>query len=101
MSTSTEIMNEIINNINIVEVPVEFIVMAQITDIRGVERFVKGDEFRKIIPNPHLHEIREAKVILNVHKIKKAIVNEVNAIYEDVNRRFNEKYFPETPETDE
>lgn len=92
MSTSLDILNDIISGIDPVEVPVEYIVMAQITDLQGVERFVKGDEFRRMMPNPELYQIAEARVILNVRKIKKAIVKEVNAIYDEVNRRFNAAY---------
>lgn len=92
---STDILNEIIKGIDPIEVPVEYIVMAQITDINGIERFVKGDEFRKIIPNPREHQIVEARVILNIRKIKQAILKEVNDIYSEVNNRFNETYLPD------
>lgn len=83
----TDVLEDIINKLDPENVPVEFMVMAKITDFQGVERIVKGEELEKMIRNPEMYQIAEARVILNVNKLKKAIIDEVNFIYDEVNRR--------------
>lgn len=90
--TSLDILHDIISLLDPEDVPIDFIVMARITDFKGDERVVRGEELQKIMANPELYQISEARVILNVKKLKKAIIEEVNTLYDQVNRRFNQTY---------
>lgn len=87
--TEVDILDDIISKIDPEDVPVEYIVAAKITDFSGVERILKGDDLANVMRNPDQYEIAEARVILNVKKIRKAIINEVNYLYDEVNRLFN------------
>lgn len=87
--TPTEVLDDLISRLDPEDVPVEYIVMAKVVDFSGNERVVKGEELEQVIRNPELHHIAEARVILNVKKMRKAIVTEVNYIYDEVNRLFN------------
>lgn len=86
--TRIEIIDEIINKLDPEDVPIEYIVMAKITDFQGNERIVRGKELSDLLRNPDLHQIAEARVILNVKKIRKAILDEINAVFDAVNRAF-------------
>lgn len=87
--TPVDVLDEIIARLEPEDVPSEFIVMAKITDFNGVERIIKGSELEEMTRNPEKFHIAEARVVLNVKKIKKAIINEVNYLYDEVNRLFN------------
>lgn len=87
--TPIDILDDIISRLDPEDVPIEFIVMAQITDFQGVEKIIKGDELEQVLMNPELYQIAELRVILNVRKIRKAIMEEVNAVYDEANRLFN------------
>jgi len=86
---TTDVLDEIIGGLEPEDVPTEFIVMAKITDFQGNERVVRGDEMEDIIKNPDRYNIAEARVILNVRKLRKAIIDEMNIIYDNVNRMYN------------
>jgi hypothetical protein len=87
--TPTDVLDDLISRLEPEDVPVEYIVMARITDFQGRERVVRGAELEDFIQNPELHQIAEARVILNVKKMRKAILGEVNYVYDEVNRLFN------------
>ena len=81
-----DVVDGIISSINPEEVPLEFIVMAKITDHRGVEKIIKGQELEKILGNPEAFQVSEARVILDVTKLRKAIVEEINYINDEVEK---------------
>jgi hypothetical protein len=87
--TPTDVLDDIISRLDPEEVPPEYIVMAKITDFQGTTKLVKGKELEEMLKNPELHQIAEARVVLNVKKMRKAIATQVNYIYDEVNRRFN------------
>jgi hypothetical protein len=83
----SHILNEIINAIEPEEVPVEYIIMARVTDFDGNERIIRGAEIETLLSaRADDPRIADARIILNVRKIKKAILDEVNRIYDEVNR---------------
>lgn len=77
----TDYLQDIISQINPEEVPLEFIVMAQVTTFDGEERLVSGTELEAIIENPDHHNVAEARVILDIRKIRQAIKRETLKIY--------------------
>jgi hypothetical protein len=89
--TAIDVLDDIISHLDPEDVPVEFIVMAQVTDFNGVEKIIKGDALEELLMNPEMHQIAELRVILNVRKIRKAIMEEVNAVYDEANRLFNSR----------
>lgn len=84
----TEILEDIIQQIDPEDVPVEFIVLARVTDMTGKEHTLKGKALEKVLRNPDQYRFREARVILNVKKMGEAIVDEMNDIFARLNRRF-------------
>lgn len=84
----TDVLDELIRNLDPEDVPTEYIVMAKVTDFQGVERIVKGDELDQVLHNPELHQIQEVRVIYNVRKMRRAIIAEIDGIYDEVNRMF-------------
>jgi hypothetical protein len=88
LMTPTDVLDDIIARLDPEDVPVEFIVMAKITDFQGAERIVKGQELLHLMKHPDQYQIAEARVILNVKKIRKAIMAEVSYFYDEVNRLF-------------
>lgn len=87
--TPTDVLDDIISQLEPENVPSEYIIMAKVTDYAGAERIIRGPELDRIMQNPDSHQIVEVRVILNVKKLRRAIIDEVNDIYEEVNRRFN------------
>jgi len=86
MAAKVDLLDDIINHIDPEEVPVEFIVMAKVTTVDGEERIVTGEELEAIMENPERHNIAEARVILDVRKIRASILREVKTIFDVVHR---------------
>ncbi len=84
----TTVLDDIIKGIEPKEVPVEYIIMACVTDHEGNERIVRSSsEIEDLLRDfSYDSNIADARIILNVRKIKKAIIDEVNRIYDDANR---------------
>ena len=76
-----EILDEIISGLQPEDVPVEFMTMAKITGFDGVERTLRGKELSKFLTDRDRPDMAEAKVFLNVRKIKMAILTEVDAFF--------------------
>ena len=85
-----DLFDDIIQNIDPDEVPLEFIVLAKVTDFAGNERILRGDELARVMRGPERKKLAEARVILNVQKIRYAIQRGVNEIYDEINRRVQE-----------
>jgi hypothetical protein len=83
----SDLFDDIIQNIDPDEVPLEFIVLAKVTDFAGNERILRGEELAKVMRGPERKRLAEARVILNVQKIRFAIQKGVNEIYDEMNRR--------------
>jgi hypothetical protein len=88
MTTKTDILDDIISTIGPENIPPEFIVMAKVKDMSGIERIIRGPELAAMMTDPNSYEIAEARVILNLRKIRVEILNEVRDIYERANQMF-------------
>ncbi|RYD66080.1 MAG: hypothetical protein EOP83_05950 [Verrucomicrobiaceae bacterium] len=86
---TTDVIEEIISRLDPADVPVQYIVMAKIVDFKGEEKILRGEELKDMMENPDLHNIAEARVILNVKKMRKTVISEIDHIYDEVNRMFN------------
>jgi hypothetical protein len=89
--TRVDVLDDLIRNLDPEDVPLEFIVMAKVTDFDNRERIVKGEELEEIIRAPELQHVKEVRVIYNVKKMRKAITDEINAVYDEVSRRLLQK----------
>lgn len=86
--TPQDILDDIISRLDPEEIPVEYIIMAKVTDYDGNERIIKGEELKSFMENP-FEVAAEARIILDVRRIRKTIVEAVNLIYDEVNKRFS------------
>lgn len=90
MATTSEVLENIINNLSAADVPPRYIVKAKLTDFQGVEHIFRGEELIHVLKYPELYHMADARIILDARKIKSDILAEVNAIYDGVNRALSE-----------
>lgn len=86
---TTDVIEELISRLDPEDVPLEYIVMAKIVDFKGEEKILRGDELENMMKNPELYSIAEARVILNIKKMRRTLITEIDHIYDEVNRMFN------------
>jgi hypothetical protein len=86
-----DIVDDIINRLDPEQIPAEYIVMAKITDLNGNEKIISGDDLVAFMKSPFDYAA-EARIILNIQKIRKAIIAEVNAVYDEVNLRYSSEF---------
>lgn len=86
MPQPPDIIDDIIAHLEPEDVPFQYIVMAKIIDMDGNEHIVKGDALEEMLNNPSKYHIAEAQVILNVKKLRKAIIEEVSFFFDEVGR---------------
>lgn len=98
--TPSDLFEDIIQSIDPDEVPLEFIVLAKVTDFNGTERVIRGNELAKIMRGPERRKLSEARIILNIRKIREAIALGVNEIYDEINRRISEEIQSPKPPLD-
>jgi hypothetical protein len=85
---TNDILDEIISGLQPEDVPAEFIIMAKVTDYKGIEKILKGKDLADFLANPDRPDMAEARVILDVKKIKMAILIEVNEFFRSIEPRF-------------
>jgi len=80
------LIDEIINSIDPDQVPLEFISMAKVTTTDGIEKImtkVDLDQFAIMMSDPRRYNIAEARVIIDIEKVKEKIFAETEIIYEN------------------
>lgn len=77
-----DILDEVIGKLQPEYVPVEYIIMAKLIDQNGVEKVLKGLELAEFMDNPERANVREARVILDVAKIRKAMLRDVTEFFD-------------------
>ena len=88
--TPSDLFQDIIQSVDPDEVPLEFVVLAKITDLNGNERIIRGAELERVMKGPERRKLTEARIILNVRKIRESISFGVNEIYDEINRRITD-----------
>lgn len=86
-----DVLDDIINAMDPTLIEPDFIIMAKVTGFDGKKYVLSGDELRAFMKNPR-EFASEARIIPDVRKIREAIINRVNVIYDQVNDRFNEDF---------
>jgi hypothetical protein len=79
-----DILDEIISGLQPEDVPVEYITMARVMDYDGNEKILKGKALADFLNDPDRPKMAEAHIILNVRKIKLAIMMEVNGFFKTI-----------------
>lgn len=85
MDIST-LLDDIIDGIQPEDVPANFITMAKITDINGYETIIRGSELDAFLKNPKV-DIMEVRFVLDVRRMKLAILNEIKLFFQDVDEK--------------
>lgn len=88
----SDIIDEIVASLDPEHIPMEYIVMGRITLFNGSEKIIKGNELEMVLKHPERYNIAEARVVLDVKKIRKVIVDEINDIYDQVNNNISNHY---------
>ena len=78
-------LNDVIALIEPENVPIDYIVMAKYTDEHGVENTVRGVELKKFLTEKAIYF--EAKIIVNVGKIKKAMVMKIVHFFNELDSK--------------
>jgi len=87
----SNILDEVISGLQPEDLPVEYIVLVKIIDLQGVERNLRGDDLEKFMNDPNKHlGIAEARVILDIRKIRAAIMTAVNVFFADLKTAIDE-----------
>lgn len=81
---NTDIIDEIIRQIDPERIPSEYIIMAKICLADGREAIVPGDELEQMMEK-YGDEVQDVRVILDVRKIRLAIIEKTNQIFAEVN----------------
>jgi hypothetical protein len=87
-----DVIDDVLNRLEPEDVPLEYIVMAKIVNFQGEETILRGPELERMMRNPEQYSIAEARVILNIKKMRRALIEEVDYIYDEVNRMFNARH---------
>jgi hypothetical protein len=84
-----DMLDEYIKNIDPEQVPLEYIKSLIITDFTGSRTTLTGDRMARFIADPSSETVAEAKVVLDIHKMKKDVIHELADIYDEIERRYN------------
>ena len=87
----THLFEDMIHSIDVDHVPLEFIIMAKVTSMDGSERLIRGPELAEVIRGPNRLRLMSFNVILDVRKIRTAVVAAVNEVYDAINKLLAEK----------
>lgn len=81
------ILNDVISTMHADYVPLEFVVSAKYIDRYGVEHTLQGNELAQFMANPHRFHVREAQVVLDVVKIRRAMHDKIIEFFIELNER--------------
>jgi hypothetical protein len=74
-----DILDEIISQLDTEEIPAEFILLAKVRTVLGEELIINGSELEQMMTDKS-DQIADVRVILDVKKIRQAIVKTTNGI---------------------
>jgi hypothetical protein len=84
-----DVVERIISNLDAETIPLEYIVLARITDINGRQYVVQGEDLEEALRGNGRHRIAEARVVLNVKRLRRAIIQNVDDFYDEVYRNLD------------
>jgi hypothetical protein len=74
-----DILDEIISQLDTEEIPAEFILLAKVRTVLGEELIINGSDLEQMMEDKP-DQIADVRVILDVKKIRQAIVTKTNEI---------------------
>jgi len=84
--TYGNILDEVISGLQPEHIPSDYIVMAKIVNLNGVERILRGGELQDFMNDPNRgFNVSEARVILDVRKIRTTITTILFDFFEELN----------------
>jgi hypothetical protein len=87
MHVDPKMFDSIVSSMDPREIDLEFILMAKVRDMDGVDHVLVGDDLAHMMKFPELYEIAEARVVLDIRRMKIALRDELEAIYAEISRR--------------
>ena len=79
------ILDDVISGLQPEELPAEYIILAKVIDINGVERVLRGNELEKFMRDPNRGiGVAEARVILDVRKIREVLINILTNFFDEL-----------------
>jgi len=88
------ILEEVISSLHPEDVPPEYIILAKVVDVYGTEKTLRGVDLEKFMNNPDRgRSFMEARVFLDVRKIRDKITNSVNSFFDELKSR-TDNIFP-------
>ena len=89
--TYGSILDEVISGLQAENVPSEYIVMAKIVNLNGIEKILRGVELEKFLNDPHRGlDVSEARVILDIRKIRTTITKVLYNFFDELNLSVND-----------
>ena len=82
-----DVLNDIISIIEPECVPVEYIVMVKFTDKNGIEHSLRGIELKNFMSEPGKTQAYEARIIVDVSKIKKTMMMDIVHFFDNLNSK--------------
>lgn len=92
MNTTNDLIDEFIKNINWEDVPLEYIKSLIVTDQDGLRHTLTGDKMQNFIANPDQYQVAEARIVLNVYKMKRVVLGELADIYDELSRKYHKRH---------
>lgn len=79
-----DILDDVISGLQPESVPIEYIIMAKLIDQFGIERTIRGAELIEFMADPEKANVYEARVILDVRKIRKTMNADIIKFFENL-----------------
>lgn len=76
-----DILDEIISQIDTERIPAEFILLAKVRTVLGEEQIIDGKDLEQMM-NDKPDQIADVRVILDVKKIRHAVLSQANEVLE-------------------
>ena len=83
----TDVLSEIINNLKPETLPPEYIIMGRIVDIHGRVSTIRGRKLKSFLADDVARNaVQDARIIIDVRKIKIAFATEVGNFFDELDR---------------
>ena len=84
---TNNILDEVISGLQPEDVPAIYIITVTIIYLNGSKRIIRGKELTEFLRDPDRENIAESRFVLDVRKIRAAIMADVNDFFDDLNQR--------------
>lgn len=81
-----DILDELITTLQPEQVPIDYVVMAKLIKHDGTERILRGEELISFMAFPEKVVVKEARVILDIRKIRKVMHGCVTSFFDNLTK---------------